>query len=145
MRNSSKAFWGLCCITKYENKKLMPRWLWEGRAGSLRGVRVGEVWWFELEGWLKWFAHRLVGAMCQDHTQFPAFAPGSSEMAVGLWCFCILLFVIAFPCVQLCLVPYNFFVFCCSRRCLSRCKHSYKGPWVPASLITLITFFLLLC
>ena len=87
-----------------------------------------------------WSAHHLVGAMGQDHTQFPAFDPSSSEMAVGLWCFCILLFVIAFACVQL--VPYDFFVFCCSRRCLSRCKCSHTGPWVPACLIT---FLLLLC
>ena len=34
-------------------------------------------------------------------------------------------------CTQLFLVPYSFFVFCCSRRCLSRCKHcstAAKGP-----------------
>ena len=45
-------------------------------------------------------------------------------------------------CTQLFLVPYSFFVFCCSRRCLSRCKHSRRGSQVPACLIT---FYLLLC
>ena len=40
------------------------------------------------------------------------------------WVFCILLII--FPTcsyIQLFLVPYSFFVFCCSRRCLSRYKH----------------------
>ena len=32
------------------------------------------------------------------------------------------------------LVPYSFFVFCCWRRDLSRCKHSSKGSQVPACL-----------
>lgn len=40
----------------------------------------------------------------------PCFAPSSSEMAVGLWCFYVLLFEIAFARVQLYLVPYGFFV-----------------------------------
>ena len=72
----------------------------------------------------------------------PCFAPSSSEMPVSLWCFCILLFVIAFACVQVCLVSHGFFVFCCSRKRLSRCKHSRRGSQVPACLIT---FCLLLC
>lgn len=37
---------------------------------------------------------------------------------------------------QLFLVPYSFFVCCCPRRCLCRCKHCSKGSWsqVPACL-----------
>ena len=38
-------------------------------------------------------------------------------------------------CTQLFLVPYiSFFVFCCWRRCLSRCKPCSKGAQVPACL-----------
>ena len=32
------------------------------------------------------------------------------------------------------LIPYSFFVLCCLRRCLSRCKHCSKGSQVPACL-----------
>ena len=38
--------------------------------------------------------HPLGGAVRTDHAQYPAFAPGTSEVAVGLWPFCIL-FIIA--------------------------------------------------
>ena len=31
-----------------------------------------------------------------------------------------------------------FFVFCCSRRCLSRCKHCSKGAQVPACLTSFL-------
>ena len=46
----------------------------------------------------------------------PAFAPSSSEVAVGLWAFCILLFIICpnHVCMTS-LVLFSFFVFCCSR------------------------------
>lgn len=33
--------------------------------------------------------------------------------------------------MQLFFVPYSFFLFCCLRRCLSRCKHCCKRPYVP--------------
>ena len=39
--------------------------------------------------------------MCRGQVQYPAFVPGTSEMAVGLWPFCILLFIIA-PTVKGC-------------------------------------------
>ena len=39
------------------------------------------------EGWLRWFAHPLGGVVCRGHAQYPAFvpafAPGSSKVAVG--------------------------------------------------------------
>ena len=35
------------------------------------------------EGWLRWSAHPLGGAVCRDHVQDPAFAPDNSEVAVG--------------------------------------------------------------
>ena len=37
-------------------------------------------------------------------------------------------------CSQLFLVPYSFFVFRCSKRCLFWCKHCSKGSQVPACL-----------
>ena len=37
-------------------------------------------------------------------------------------------------CTQLFLVPHSFFVLCCSRRNLSRCKHCSKGFQVPGCL-----------
>ena len=70
----------------------------------------------------------------------PAFALSSSEVAVGLlrfWGFFYILLPIVcsiFSCTQLFLVPYSFFVFCCSRRGLSRCKHwshYSKGSQLP--------------
>ena len=42
------------------------------------------------EGWLGWSAHPLGGAVCRNHAEYPAFAPGISEAAVGFWPFCIL-------------------------------------------------------
>ena len=43
---------------------------------------------------------------------------------LGFDLFRILLFIICLNCthVQLFLVPYNFFIFCCWKRCLSMCK-----------------------
>lgn len=46
----------------------------------------------------------LGGAVCRAHVQYFAFAPSASEMAVGLWPFCILLFIIAPTAIQF-LVP----------------------------------------
>ena len=36
----------------------------------------------------------LDGAVCRDHAKYPNFAPGTLEVAGGLWPFCILLFII---------------------------------------------------
>lgn len=55
----------------------------------------------------------------------------------GFWSFCIWFIICSCPkcaCVQLFLVLYSFFAFCCSR-CFSRCKHWSKGSQVPASPI----------
>ena len=53
----------------------------------LRWVRVGIDWRVGLEGWLWWSAHPRGGAVCKDHAEYPAFAPGISEVAVGFWPF----------------------------------------------------------
>ena len=78
-----------------------------GEAGPLNGVRVGADGWVGLEGWLRWSAHPLGGAVCRDHVQPPTFARSFSEVAVGLWPFSILLFIIdrTCACVQFFLGP----------------------------------------
>ena len=70
-------------------------------------------------------AHTFCGAVCRNHAQYPTFAPGTSEMAVGFWPFYVLLFITCptCACMQLFLVPSSLFVlifFCCAKKCLSR-------------------------
>ena len=89
----------------------------EGRAVSRTG----------LEGWLRWFAHPLGGAVCRGHVQYPAFAPGSSKVAVGGFGLFWSRICPNYTWMQLFLVPYSFFVFCCWRRGVSRCKYCSKG------------------
>ena len=65
------------------------------------------------EGWLRWFAHPLGDVECRDHAQYPAFAPSTSEVAVGFF----VSFVQFLPQLRMYAVlfsPYSFFVFCCS-------------------------------
>ena len=79
-----------------------------------------------------------------------AFASGFSEVASEVadgffWSFCIFLSIICTNCTytQLFLVPYDFFVFCCWNRHLSRCKHCSKGFQVPACLVMTQKVFLM--
>ena len=74
--------------------------------------------------------------MCRGHAQYSAFALGSSKVAVGFLVFLYLVVHNFAPaaCLQLFLVCYHFFVFCCSRRCVSGCKPYSKGSQVPACL-----------
>ena len=65
-----------------------------GRACSLNRITTGAALQVEREGRLRWSAHPRGGAVCRDHAQYPAFALSTSEMAVCLWLFCILLFII---------------------------------------------------
>ena len=70
------------------------------------------------EGWQRWLAHPFGGVVCSGHARYPAFAPRSSEVAVGisgLFVSCPEFAPTAHECTQLLLVPYSFFVFCCSR------------------------------
>ena len=92
------------------------------------------------EGWLRRFAHPFGGVVCREHAQYPAFVtdtlfllPPLQKWQLGFWSFCILLSIICpnCACMQLFLVPHSFFVFCCLRRCLSRCKHCSKVSQVP--------------
>ena len=44
----------------------------------------------ELEGCLRWSAFPFADVECRGHVQYPAFAPDSSEVEVGLsWSFCL--------------------------------------------------------
>ena len=63
----------------------------------------------------------------------PRSPTSASSWVLFFWYFCILLSIICPNCIcmQLFLVSYSFFVFCCSRRHLSRCKHCSKGSQVP--------------
>ena len=112
-----------------------PRW---GRAGSLHKVRVWAGPGAGLEG-----AHPFDGGERQGHAQCPAIAPDRPVLLLALqnwWLgfqsLCILLSRICPNCTftQLFLVPYRFFVFCCWRRHLSRCKPCSRGSQVPACL-----------
>ena len=57
------------------------------QAGSSYGVSVGVCPGVGQEGRLRWSAHPLGGVLCRGHAQCPAFAPGSSEVAVGFLVF----------------------------------------------------------
>lgn len=60
------------------------------------GVRVRGDWWVGPEGWLRWSAHSLGGAVGRDHAQYPAL--GTSEVAVGLWSYSFL-FALSLNCM----------------------------------------------
>ena len=73
------------------------------------------------------------------HFLLPAFAHGSSEVTVGFFFFFFGLFDLwsricpNCTCVKLFLVPYSLFVFCCSRRGVSRRKHCGTAAEDPKS------------
>ena len=66
---------------------MLAAWGRWGGSGPLYGVRVGAGPGVRPEGWLRWCAHPSSDAMCRGHVQYPAFAPGSSEVAVGFLVF----------------------------------------------------------
>ena len=104
---------------KSKKKRKKERKKTSSLALSLRGRRARWC--------LKWGESRgrscTVPCFCSRHLR-----SGNSFF----WSFFILLFIICPNCtyMQLFLVPYIFFVFCCSRRCLSMCKNCSKGPQV---------------
>ena len=149
-----RLYWSFCYSRGNKNKQQVPLLSpWVGRGGeggqadSLYGARVAMCPWVRSEGQLRWFAHPFGGVVCRGHEQYPAFAPSSSDMAVGwllgrfvfgcfFWYFCFLLSLVYPNCahIQLFLAPYSFFVFCCRRRRLSRSKHCSEGSQVPYHL-----------
>ena len=76
------------------------------------------------------------GAVCRGHARYPGFALGSSKVAVGFLVFLYLIVHNFAPIarMQLFLVCCRFFVFFCSRKCVSGCKSYSKGSQVPACL-----------
>ena len=112
-----------------------------GWAGSLYGVRIGVCPGVRPEGCLRCFAHPFDGVEVQGVCAAPCFCSWHRVFRSRLfrsgswvfWSFCILLSIICpnCTCTQLFLVPYSFFVFCCSRRGVSSCKYcstATKGP-----------------
>ena len=100
------------------------------------------------EGWFRSFAHPLGDAVARENEQYPAFtpnlllfAPGSSKVAVVFFSLFVSFGSRICPnwaCTPLFLVPDGFFVFRCSRRGVSGCKHggtAAKGPRSQASSI----------
>ena len=88
-----------------------------------------------LEEWLRWFTELLGGVECRGH----ALNFCSWLFRNGFFCVCVFLYLLSrmcpnCTCMQLCLVPDSFFVFCCWRKCVSKCKHGSKASQVPASL-----------
>ena len=91
-----------------------------------------------LDGWLRWLAHPLCGALYMRSTLLLILTPQKRQLCFGS--FCILLFIICpnCTCMQLFLVPSNFFVFCYLRKCLSTCKHCSKCFQVPGPSLSLL-------
>ena len=90
-------------------------------------MRVGgcpEVW---QERWLRCFAHPLGGI-----DMLLLLQPLWKKQLGFLVSLCLLSRIcLNCACMQLFLVPYSFFVFCCSKRGMSRCKlHCPKGSQV---------------
>ena len=49
---------------------------------------MGQIGGLGFRGQLRWSADPLGGSVCRDHVRYPAFAPSTSETAVGefqLW------------------------------------------------------------
>ena len=61
-----------------ENKYQFPLLALQGRGESMGWARR----------WLRWSARRLGGALCRDHEQYPAFAPGTSQLGLDLFVSC---------------------------------------------------------
>ena len=81
------------------------------------------------EGWLKWFAHPLGDVICRGACEV---APPLLQ-AILKWQLWVLVSVtlvsIICPscaCLHLFLVPHSFFIFCSSRRGVSRCKQGLQ-------------------
>ena len=61
------------------------------QAGLVNWVMVGLDQWVQLEGWLRWSACPLDGAVCRDHAQDPVFAPDTSKWQLSVL---VLLFLV---------------------------------------------------
>ena len=109
-----------------------------GRLVPFLGLRWGVCSEVRLEGWLRCFVRPPV-VLIAGSMPVPCCCSGLFKSGIWVfWSLCVFCseFVDKTPsceCMKLFLVPYNFFVFCCWRRGLSRCKHRStcsKGPQV---------------
>lgn len=102
-----------------------------------RGWGVGADQWVRSEGWLRWSAHPLGGAVCRDHaasTLLLLLEPQKWQLGFGRFCTSFFIICPGCTCRQLFSACYGFFVFCCWSSHLPRCKHCSTGSWVPAFL-----------
>lgn len=103
-----------------------------GQAASLKGGRWSR-WGVAPKQWLERSAPSPGEAVCRGHVESAAFSPGTSAGAIGPCPPCVLLFTTAPACRTVRFaVSRGFFVFCCSRRCLCRCKHSGQRARDPS-------------
>ena len=91
--------------------------------GSFNGVRVGADPWSRLRAGLGGLPTPLV-VLCAGVMPNPALLLSPQKQQYISVFFCVSLFIIAqtAQCLQIFLVCYRLFVFCCSRRCLFRCQ-----------------------
>ena len=107
-----------------------------GRLVPYMGLRWGVCSEVRLEGWLRCFVNPSGGVNCREHASTLLLLWAFKSGIWVFWSLCVFCpeFVDKTPnceCMKLFLVPYNFFVFCCWKRGLSRCKHCStcsKGP-----------------
>ena len=83
---------------------------------------------------LRCCVHPLGGVMCRGHAQYPAFAPGSSKLAVGFWSLCIFCpeFISSAHAPITCSLT-QFLCIYCWRRGVSRGRHCSTAAEDPRS------------
>ena len=105
----------------------------EGQAGSLtcseNGCVQGPHQSRGLDSWPTPLVVSSAGGICNTLLLLPTpcCCPQlfrSNSWSFGSFCFLLSRICLSWACAQLFLVPYSFFVFCCSRRHLSRCMAS---------------------
>ena len=106
----------------------------------LFGVRVRAGLGVRLEELPRWFAHPLVVVCARGVSSTLFLLLAFCKWQLGVWSFCILSIICPnCTCMQLFFSPYSFFVFCCWRRGVSRCKHCSQGSQVPGPGPSLLT------
>ena len=113
----------------------------------LYGVRTGVCPGVGPEGWLRRFAHALGGVVCRGHgtvpcfcSQHPVFAPGSSEVAVGIFGLFVSFGSRICPSCPMHTVIFSSIQFLCILLLEERCvqiqalQHCSRGSQVPACL-----------
>ena len=139
----ARLYWGPCCSRGEQEQTTgsLTCWLPEGGTSLFliwskgRDVSRGQA------GGVAWVvSHPLGDVVLRGHAQYPAFTSDPLLLleAFQKWQlgFLVSMYLLSriysnSTCMQLFLVPYSFFIFCCSRRGVSRCKNcstAAKGP-----------------